>query len=325
MDKQEYRSESARQHVGNGANESGSIEFLEKKVLSNNDADTNSMYRQAISDLKRVGREMRELEDFDTSYIGKVKQFIYYLIPPKIIISVRTAKLERHKSELGTICAKNRENAERISEKIADSAEAKSYAGILLEKYDIMIEELRNKREELRNDYNNTRINSIANTSDSSYKETEKELRAVDTDLRNIKFKQAKAAQKVVFHDRTEKTYEGLLAIVNKILTESEKALLRADLRVGEARTLRDTSVSPTKDVVEVIAGSEEAGSSLEKFVDRYKTKTFEAAKILQDLPKLGTNGKAENSIEKQFMDSVEIECDSYIEEAKKILERDRK
>ena len=235
----------------------------------------------------------------------------------------KTTNLERRRGELERLVNKNIQRVDSISKKIADADERKWYSGILLERYDLLIEKVEGKKESLRDQLNTARGGAVRNPSDKSYKELEIELRALDADLRNVRMKQARAAEKVVFHDSTVKTYEGLLAIANMVLTRANQAYVRSEHRIGEARTLLETGISPTKDVVEVIGKAEEIGSSLDEDIELYKRKTFEAAQLLQKLPNLGLNGR-EDGIEAQFREAVAIESDGYIDTARKILERDR-
>ncbi|MEK6852987.1 MAG: hypothetical protein AABX59_03850, partial [Nanoarchaeota archaeon] len=281
-----------------------------------------SVYGQVLEDLKRIEQERREV-DFGEGYIGKALSFAHRFIPQQVRMNGKTTNLERRRGELERLVNKNIQRVDSISKKIADADERKWYSGILLERYDLLIEKVEGKKESLRDQLNTARGGAVRNPSDKSYKELEIELRALDADLRNVRMKQARAAEKVVFHDSTVKTYEGLLAIANMVLTRANQAYVRSEHRIGEARTLLETGISPTKDVVEVIGKAEEIGSSLDEDIELYKRKTFEAAQLLQKLPNLGLNGR-EDGIEAQFREAVAIESDGYIDTARKILERDR-
>ncbi len=321
----EYRSESAKRISYDGSSGNGNlenVEELERLVFSPTDISPRSVYGQVLEDLKRIEQERREV-DFGEGYIGKALSFAHRFIPQQVRMNGKTTNLERRRGELERLVNKNIQRVDSISKKIADADERKWYSGILLERYDLLIEKVEGKKESLRDQLNTARGGAVRNPSDKSYKELEIELRALDADLRNVRMKQARAAEKVVFHDSTVKTYEGLLAIANMVLTRANQAYVRSEHRIGEARTLLETGISPTKDVVEVIGKAEEIGSSLDEDIELYKRKTFEAAQLLQKLPNLGLNGR-EDGIEAQFREAVAIESDGYIDTARKILERDR-
>jgi len=322
MSKQNYRSEAAKKVNLNNGEES--TDSLEGKVFNPSaDGSLNGEYTRAFKKLKDIESKTRQLGIDTNNYYGKIKAIVYNFIPSQWVISSYLTGLEKSKAELENVRDRNLREMELISQKTADTEEAKGYAGVLLERYDFMLDEMASTRDEKREELMKARSEAAKNPG-NGYHSIEKEVRAIDTDRRNIKMKQARAAQKIIAYEGKIQKYNGLLAVSNTTLQRAEDAYLRTESRIQKAKTLLETGV-PSKSIVQIIGKTEKQGSKLDEITEKYEEGLYDGASVLRDLPKVGvsSNGNGE-SIEQKFIDSVETESDSYVDLARKILEKDR-
>lgn len=320
---EEYKSKDARKFDSlNG--EAESLESLERKVLRGDGASSEiSQFKQAENDLIELENEMRNMQGVIESPIGKLFSRV---LPTKTIASYYVTKLGNYRSDLEGYINRNRRQAEKISQKIADAQEAKGYAGILIERYDLMTEDLGTTREGMKEELAKARETAARNPNDSKYREYELEARAIDSDLRDIKGKQNWAAQKVVAYDKTTGIYDGLLAIVNKTVNKAEQAYLAADLKIRELKVLIETGgIASTKSLMTTIRESIGTGVTVSGISGNFKDAYYGAFKVLDGVNlDINTNGKAKNGLEESVRKSVASENDGYLDQARKILERDR-
>ncbi len=314
-----YKSESAKTfYIGEGEENVGK---LENRVFNQDGFSPGNAYRQASQEIVRISQESQNLDGILNGYLGKL---VSRFVPASLVTSFYASKLEKSKSELEGMVSKGRRQAEKISQKISDLDEAKGYAGILVDRYDLMVDEMTKTKEDLSAEVGAARSEAAKNPANQTYRELETELRRIDSDLRDVKMKQTRAAQKVIAHDKTISSYTGLLAVVNKTINKAEQAYLATDLRLRDIRTLMETGIASPDSVVSAIGRSVETGSIVEKLSENQKEGLYRATEVMDTLPEIGMNNGKTGSIESKFAASVATENDKFLDEARKILERDR-
>ena len=296
---------------------------LEERVFNQNIGySPREAFKQASREITKIYEEAQDLDGILGGYFGKI---ISKFVPANVVVTFYVSKLEKNKAELESIVNRGKRKSEDINQKISGLEEAKGYAGILLERYDLMLDQMAKAKEEILEEIDKERQEAIKSNSNKMYKELEIESRLMGGDLRNVKMKQTRAAQKIVAYDRTIRSYVGLLAVVNKSVNKAEQAYLAAELRLSDIKTLVETGIASPDSVVSAIGKSVETGSTVEKLSENQKEGLYRAAEVMDSLPDVGiSDGKRATGIEGKFIDSTAKENDKYLAEARKILERDK-
>ncbi|HIH34680.1 MAG TPA: hypothetical protein HA282_02240 [Nanoarchaeota archaeon] len=314
-----YKSESAKTfYIGEGEDNVGK---LENRVFNQDDFSPGSPYKQALKELEGISQEAQSLDGIIDGYLGKI---VSRFVPASLVTSFYASKLEKNKFELEGIVNKGRRQVEKIIQKISDLEEKDDYAVILIERYDLMTDEMAKTKEDLMTEVGAARSEAAKDPSNQKYRELRTEIRRIDSDLRDVKMKQSRAGQKVVALDKTISSYNGSLAVVNMMINKAEQAYLATDIRLVDIRTMIETGIASPDSVVPAIRRSVETGIKVEKLSENQKEGLYRAAEVMVTLPEIGMgNGKA-GSIESKFASSVATESDKFLDEARKIIERKR-
>jgi len=207
--------------------------------------------------------------ELKSDYLTKIGLFFYRFIPPQLIINSHIKKLEKNKRRLEKIRNHVVLESYLISQKIANAEEVGNYGRILFERYDFMLDEMTSTRDEKREELMKARSEAAKNPG-NGYHSIEKEVRAIDTDRRNIKMKQARAAKEIIMRDIRVEKYKEFLEMTNIVLQKSEESYFQTEIKVMGVKAMMKEGV-PARSIVQKMYNNDGKNKSEDTLEDLEK------------------------------------------------------
>lgn len=229
-------------------------------------------------------------------------------------------KLERVVSDLGERRTKYEGDVQQRHTEIARIRDTQCDAGILLQRYQAQLIDLKATLEEKRKDYQAASAEA-ARSDGKAHLAVRKEVTDIRADILNIERKRERAAAKVV---ETERSAELLAATQNQmyaLLQKVQEAELRAKHALSEAHAVDSSKELSLPKTVHAIADGEVIGHTVRERAGRVDAEIGRTVEAIYSVDTDGGIRERDRERDTRLRTAVEEKQDAFLDEALRIVE----
>jgi len=287
-----------------------------------------------LSEMDQKIQELKHIQDVErrkllSDYSGIMYNIFAFLDKSGIyhaekLVVRETNRIRRMNNTAKTMINEANRSIDNYLGEMQRSEDVKIKAGILAERYEVIIDEMGKEQGTLTARYQQERQEAVKNKEDLSYQNTMNELREIEKDIKEYRRKLEKAAQRFCTENRVIALYNRQIAKL-----ENRKGLIE-DEQNGLEETLRMAQVSLAKgvsaiDVVKLIRNSEYIRTRVGRKNEVITEMEKGATGILIGLPKPETDYRGDDNETDKIIHANQTRKEGYIDRMKKIMESDIK